>query len=211
MELCTVQAMFKLSHNNAFCTAIPPDSHPLPKPFLSLRKTPVIRTADNMLSRSTSLLYVSPRAKLSDETSGGPSQYFNEKPDRAIIMEDVRTTENNAFSGNVADEETKEESPVHESAQPFDFAEKLDSIKFDLDDTGSIILYGGGAVIALWLTSAVVGAIDSIPLIPKLLEVVGLAYTLWFTSRYLLFKKNRDELAMKIEELKAQVLGYEDD
>jgi len=69
---------------------------------------------------------------------------------------------------------------------------------------------------------------------PKLLEVVGLAYTVWFTSRYLLFKvlislslidmcilvlprlikfvnvqQNRDELATKIEELKEQIFGSE--
>jgi len=70
---------------------------------------------------------------------------------------------------------------------------------------------------------------------PKLLEVVGLAYTVWFTSRYLLFKvlislclidmcilvvprlikfvnmqQSRDELSTKIEELKEQVFGSED-
>ncbi|MCE7766967.1 hypothetical protein GQL56_30545, partial [Pseudomonas putida] len=63
------------------------------------------------------------------------------------------------------------------------------------------------AVTALWLTTAIVGAIDSIPLFPKLLEVVGLGYAVWFSTRYLLFKKNRDELAAKIEELKQEVLG----
>ncbi|KAE8718531.1 hypothetical protein F3Y22_tig00110013pilonHSYRG00484 [Hibiscus syriacus] len=42
--------------------------------------------------------------------------------------------------------------------------------------------YGSGALVALWLASALVGAIDSIPLFPKLLEVVGLGYTFWFTS-----------------------------
>ncbi|KAK4263110.1 hypothetical protein QN277_028579 [Acacia crassicarpa] len=210
MELCAVQASFKLPNNNSFCAGIPPDSHSLPKPFLSFRKTAVINTARNKRSRSSSLIYVSPRAKISDETSGGPSQFVDEKPDRAIIVEDVKTTKNNAFSGNVASGETKEESPVDESVQPFDFAEKLENIKFDIDDTGSILLYGGGAVIALWLSSALVGAIDSIPLIPKLLEVVGLGYTLWFTYRYLLFKKNRDELATKIEDLKARVLGSGD-
>lgn len=70
---------------------------------------------------------------------------------------------------------------------------------------------------------------------PKLLEVVGLAYTVWFTSRYLLFKvlislclidtcilvvprlikfvnmqQSRDELATKIDELKEQIFGSED-
>ncbi|XP_047152501.1 protein CURVATURE THYLAKOID 1D, chloroplastic, partial [Vigna umbellata] len=82
--------------------------------------------------------------------------------------------------------------------------------QFDTNDTGSIVLYGGGVLTALWLTTAVVGAIDSIPLFPKLLEVVGLAYTVWFTSRYLLFKQSRDELATKIEEVKEQIFGSED-
>ncbi|KAF7829293.1 Protein CURVATURE THYLAKOID 1D, chloroplastic [Senna tora] len=230
MELCTVQA------NHAFSAPIPSSSLLLPKSSLSLRQTPLIRTAGNMLSRSISLSRVLPRATTSD----GASQFVDEKRDGAIILEDVQTTNNNALNGIVATEEAKEESPVDEQVQPFDFAEKL-NVKtgitnsafvlgmqafavmhfivlytpilssFDTDDTGSILLYGGGAIVVLWLASAVVGAIDSIPLIPKLLEVVGLSYTLWFTYRYLLFKKNRDELGAKFEELKEQILGSEDD
>ncbi|KAL2527998.1 protein CURVATURE THYLAKOID 1D [Forsythia ovata] len=45
---------------------------------------------------------------------------------------------------------------------------------------------------------------------PKVLELVGLAYTLWFTIRYLIFKKNRDELVVKVEEIKQQILGSQD-
>ncbi|KAK4411719.1 protein CURVATURE THYLAKOID 1D, chloroplastic [Sesamum angolense] len=50
--------------------------------------------------------------------------------------------------------------------------------------------------IALWLLAAVVSAVDSIS--------SGLGYTLWFSSRYLVFKKNRDELVAKIEQIKQQ-------
>ncbi|MBA0870694.1 hypothetical protein Goshw_016071 [Gossypium schwendimanii] len=84
-------------------------------------------------------------------------------------------------------------------------------LQLDSGDGYSIILYGTGALFALWLASSLVGAIDSIPLFPKLMEVVGLGYTVWFSSRYLLFKKSREELGTKIEELKQQVLGSEDD
>ncbi|MQK89922.1 hypothetical protein EI007_25865, partial [Escherichia coli] len=101
---------------------------------------------------------------------------------------------------------------VHEPeglSYPLDFMDKI-NVKFDTDDTGSVVLYGGSALVVLWLTAAVIGAIDSIPLFPKLLEVVGLGYTVWFSSRYLLFKKNRDELAAKIEKLKEQVLGSQE-
>ncbi|GLT51501.1 hypothetical protein SLA2020_249070 [Shorea laevis] len=56
------------------------------------------------------------------------------------------------------------------------------------EDAYPILLYGSGALVALWLASAVHGAIESVPLFPKLMEVVGLGYTVWFSSRYLLFK-----------------------
>ncbi|KAG6649836.1 hypothetical protein CIPAW_06G000800 [Carya illinoinensis] len=38
--------------------------------------------------------------------------------------------------------------------------------------------YYSGALVALWFASTIVGAIDSIPLFTKLMEVVGLGYTL---------------------------------
>ncbi|VAI84995.1 unnamed protein product [Triticum turgidum subsp. durum] len=71
------------------------------------------------------------------------------------------------------------------------------------------LLYSGGAVVALWLTTVVVGAINSVPLLPKLLELVGLGYTGWFVYRYLLFKESRKELATDIESLKKKIAGTE--
>ena len=38
-------------------------------------------------------------------------------------------------------------------------------MQLDSDDTYSILVYGTGALVALWLSSAVVGAIDSIPVV----------------------------------------------
>ena len=43
------------------------------------------------------------------------------------------------------------------------------------------------------------------PLVPKLLELVGLGYTAWFVYRYLLFKSSREELLADIEELKKKI------
>uniref|UniRef100_K3XZX8 Cyanobacterial aminoacyl-tRNA synthetase CAAD domain-containing protein n=1 Tax=Setaria italica TaxID=4555 RepID=K3XZX8_SETIT len=60
-----------------------------------------------------------------------------------------------------------------------------------VEDKPTVLLYGGGAVVALWLTSVVVGAINAVPLLPKILELVGLGYTGWFVYRYLLFKPER--------------------
>ncbi|KAH7566849.1 hypothetical protein JRO89_XS08G0244700 [Xanthoceras sorbifolium] len=159
---------------------------------------------------STGFLYYTnplPRATTSEEASNGANQYVGDKRDGVVTLEDVSPVEKNVYSEGVPTEAPKEESPVDE--QTYELLDNL-NIKFDSEDTYSILIYASGALVALWLTSAVVGSIDSIPLFPKLMEVVGLGYTFWFTSRYLLFKKNRDELAAKIEELKQQVLGSND-
>ncbi|CAN1288525.1 Protein CURVATURE THYLAKOID 1D, chloroplastic [Linum perenne] len=69
-------------------------------------------------------------------------------------------------------------------------------LQFDSEDTVSLVIYGSGALLAIWLLSAVVNAVDSIPLFPKLMEVVGLGYSAWFTTRYLLFKVRKSSVSI---------------
>jgi len=76
-----------------------------------------------------------------------------------------------------------------------------------VEDKTSVVVYGVGAVAILWISSAVVGAVNGIPLVPKFLELVGLGYTGWFTYRYLLFKSSRQELLADIEDLKKKIAG----
>ncbi|KAH9564847.1 hypothetical protein CY35_04G046100 [Sphagnum magellanicum] len=76
-----------------------------------------------------------------------------------------------------------------------------------VENKTTVLVYAGGAVVALWLSSTIVGAVNSVPVLPKLLELIGLGYTGWFVYRYLLFKSNRKELVADIEELKGRVTG----
>ncbi|CAK9206309.1 unnamed protein product [Sphagnum troendelagicum] len=76
-----------------------------------------------------------------------------------------------------------------------------------LENKTTVVVYAGGALVALWLSSTIVGAINSVPLLPKIMELVGLTYTGWFVYRYLLFKSSRKELVEDIEELKRKVTG----
>ncbi|KAK1313261.1 Uncharacterized protein QJS10_CPA06g02202 [Acorus calamus] len=76
-----------------------------------------------------------------------------------------------------------------------------------VENKSTVLIYGGGAIVAVWLSSIVVGAINSVPLLPKVLELVGLGYTGWFVYRYLLFKSSRKELASDIEDLKKKIAG----
>ncbi|KGN53657.1 protein CURVATURE THYLAKOID 1B, chloroplastic [Cucumis sativus] len=119
----------------------------------------------------------------------------------------VITLDDSSSAGKVemvTSEEPKEQPLEGAQEQAFEF---LNDLKLESVDTYSLALYGAGAFFGIWLVSAIVGAVDSIPLVPKLLEVVGLGYSVWFTARYLLFKESRDELAARIDELKEQVLG----
>ncbi|KXG31149.1 hypothetical protein SORBI_3004G305800 [Sorghum bicolor] len=99
------------------------------------------------------------------------------------------------------------EAPVAElvssEASPSPDGGGLDEIlsKLNIEVTPTLILTGSAAFVALWILSSVVAAIDSVPLLPKLLELVGTGYSIWFIARYLLFKESRDDLFAKFEDL----------
>ncbi|KAJ6919706.1 protein CURVATURE THYLAKOID 1D [Populus alba x Populus x berolinensis] len=158
--------------------------HFRPKASLSLQKTLIPPT-------SRRRLYSRIRATFSEE----PNQYVKEDRNGAVAVEE---------SPALTETETEEATAAQVSDE---FFFKL----FDPEDAYSVLFYASGALVVFWLVVAVVGAIDSIPLFPKLMEVVGLGYTTWFAARYLLFKKNRDELAAEVAEFKQQVLGSDDD
>ncbi len=63
------------------------------------------------------------------------------------------------------------------------------------------------AAITVYITLSVLDAIDNIPLLSPILELVGLGYTIWFVSRYLLKASNRGELLAEFDSFKQQVVG----
>ncbi|XP_022895863.1 protein CURVATURE THYLAKOID 1A, chloroplastic-like [Olea europaea var. sylvestris] len=98
-----------------------------------------------------------------------------------------------------------ETSAVDTSELLSDLKEKWDAV----EKKSTVLLYGGGAIVATWLASNIVGAVNSVPLLPKITELVGLGYTGWFVYRYLLFKSSRKELAEEIKRLKKKIAGTE--
>lgn len=101
---------------------------------------------------------------------------------------------------------------VQAKEDAFDTEEVIKTLQEKWDATenkSSIAVYGAGAITALWLSSTVVGAVNSVPILPKLMELVGLGYTTWFVYRYLLFKDSRKELVADVDDLKAKISGDE--
>lgn len=62
-------------------------------------------------------------------------------------------------------------------------------------------------IITVKVTLAVLDALNDVPLLSPLFEVVGIGYTGWFIYRYLLKVETRQELAQELAALKGQVLG----
>lgn len=103
---------------------------------------------------------------------------------------------------------TQRSSSLTVRAEKFDTKEFVKTVSEKWDDTenkGQVITYVAGATVALWLSSTVVGAINSIPLLPKVMELVGLGYSAWFVYRYVLFKDSRKELQSTVDDLLAKI------
>lgn len=64
-----------------------------------------------------------------------------------------------------------------------------------------------GLFLSIKLTLAILAAINDVPVLAPMFELIGLLYSGWFIYRYLLKASNRRELASEMEALKDQILG----
>lgn len=64
-----------------------------------------------------------------------------------------------------------------------------------------------GALIAVKLLLAILDAINDIPLLSSIFELVGMGYSAWFIYRYIWKAENRQELSNDFNALKQQILG----
>lgn len=63
------------------------------------------------------------------------------------------------------------------------------------------------AAISVYITLSILDAVKHIPLLASILELIGLGYTIWFVTRYLLKASNRQELFAELDSFKQQILG----
>ena len=64
-----------------------------------------------------------------------------------------------------------------------------------------------GSIVAVKLTLALLSALNEIPLVEPILELVGLGYTAWFVTRFMLKSEKRQEFYAKFTDTKDAVLG----
>ena len=70
--------------------------------------------------------------------------------------------------------------------------------------TVGLILAGG---ISVKVLLGVLGALNDVPLVAPVFELIGMGYTGWFVYRYLLKASNRQELLTEVDAFKEQVVG----
>ncbi|CAL5019670.1 unnamed protein product [Urochloa decumbens] len=137
--------------------------------------------------------------------SASATVVVTDKPDSPADekVEEVSAASSGSVEAPVAEPVSSEASP---SPSPDDGG--LDEIlsKLNIEVTPTLILTGSGAFVTLWVLSSIVSAIDSVPLLPKFLELVGTGYSIWFTAQYLIFKESRDDLFAKFEDLKQRII-----
>lgn len=147
---------------------------------------------------------------LAEHLAAGGAEPASASGTTVVVAEKPEEPEVGAVSdgGDGAVEATVVEAPVSSPVEAPEESGGEDDIlsKLDIEVTPTYVLFGGGALIALLILSKIVAAIDSVPLLPKVLELVGTGYSIWFTAKYLLFKESRDELFAKFEDLKERII-----
>jgi hypothetical protein len=66
-------------------------------------------------------------------------------------------------------------------------------------------------LVALKILASVVSAVNSIPLLAPLFQLIGVGYAVWFTNRYLLKRSTRQELSQKIKNFTGQAFDQSSD
>ncbi|KAF2922737.1 protein CURVATURE THYLAKOID 1B, chloroplastic isoform X2 [Oryza sativa Japonica Group] len=76
-----------------------------------------------------------------------------------------------------------------------------------VEDKYAVTAIGVAALVGLWTAIGAIKAIDRLPLLPGVLELVGIGYTGWFTYRNLIFQPDREALVSKIKSTYNEITG----
>ncbi|GJR23990.1 hypothetical protein Tco_0972517 [Tanacetum coccineum] len=94
-----------------------------------------------------------------------------------------------------------------ESSTSLNIVESVQNVWDKPEDRIALFGLGFASVVALWASLNLVTAIDKIPVVSGLFELIGIWFSAWFVYRYLLFKPDRKELVQIINKSLADVIG----
>ncbi|CAN0889335.1 Protein CURVATURE THYLAKOID 1B, chloroplastic [Linum grandiflorum] len=76
-----------------------------------------------------------------------------------------------------------------------------------VEDKYAVSSLGVAAALAIWSSSGMISAIDRLPLVPGVLEIVGIGYSGWFAYKNLFYKPDREALIQKVKDTYKDITG----
>ncbi|XP_028961602.2 protein CURVATURE THYLAKOID 1B, chloroplastic-like [Malus domestica] len=76
-----------------------------------------------------------------------------------------------------------------------------------VEDKYAVSSLAVAGAVALWGSTGLLSAIDRLPLVPGVLELVGIGYTGWFAYKNLVYKPDREALTLKIKATYKDIIG----
>ncbi|XP_059457586.1 protein CURVATURE THYLAKOID 1B, chloroplastic [Corylus avellana] len=76
-----------------------------------------------------------------------------------------------------------------------------------VEDKYAVSSLAVAGVVALWGSTGLISAIDRLPLVPGVLELVGIGYSGWFAYKNLIFKPDREVLIQKVKDTYKDIIG----
>jgi alpha-beta hydrolase superfamily lysophospholipase len=80
-----------------------------------------------------------------------------------------------------------------------DIADKLTKYWEDSDEKPTLVAVGFGGLLALYFVSNLVNAVDRLPLISNVFELVGIIFSGWTAYRYFLVEGEKEKLTSDVK------------
>ncbi|KAI3824689.1 hypothetical protein L1987_06158 [Smallanthus sonchifolius] len=108
---------------------------------------------------------------------------------------------------NVAAMATGEATPEVVSTDVQELIKPLQEAWDKVEDKYAVSSLAVAGGVFLWGSTGMILAIDKLPLLPGVLELVGIGYTGWFAYKNLVFKPDREALIEKIKCTYRDIIG----
>ena len=76
----------------------------------------------------------------------------------------------------------------------------------ETEDKPTVVTLGLAGLVTLIVLSSLLGALDKVPFLGGILELIGIGYATYFAYNNLLFTPDREELMKKVDDIKSKVL-----
>ncbi|KAJ0968914.1 hypothetical protein J5N97_021791 [Dioscorea zingiberensis] len=99
------------------------------------------------------------------------------------------------------------EAPAAVSTELPEFVKTVQEAWDKVEDKYAVSSLAFAGTVGLWGTVGMISAIDRLPVVPGLLEIVGIGYSGWFAYRNLINKTDREALFAKIKGIYRDIIG----